>query len=173
MKETMTIPANVGRHHWRSPDGRTVGNFKPNGAVRSCGCGHAVQNPAAWESDEAPLAARIFVGFNVGPRTVWNIEDLIRLVRRVREAQGHKADASFLAQRGIYTSSVDGSVVEEPGAQVILLDLEGSSQKDFQGEMVSLAEIIATELEQEAVILELQKGGLTLRTFGVVPKETA
>jgi hypothetical protein len=173
VKSVTMVPADMRRHMWRSPDGKHYGSFRPNGAVRNCGCQHAQQNPAAWESDEAPLAARIFVGFNVGQKTVWDLDDLVAIVRRVREAQGHHPDASFLAQRGLYTSAVDGKVVEEPGAQVILLDLDSSTQKHFQGEMVSLAEVIATEFEQEAVILELQRGGLTLRTFGIVPEASA
>lgn len=171
MKTHTLVPADIRRHVWRAPDGRHAGSFRPNGAVRNCGCGaHAEPNPAAWESDEAPLAARVFVGFNVGQKTVWDLDDLVALVRRVREAQGHHPDASFLAQKGIYTSAVDGKVVEEPGAQVVMLDLDGTKEKDFQAEMVSLAEVIATEFEQELVILELQRGGLTLRTFGVVPQ---
>lgn len=172
-KEVITIPANTRTSHWRSPSGSHAGSFRPNGSVLAIGPVPTSKNPEAWESSDPPVAARLFVGFNVGPRAVWSVEDLVPLVRRVREQQGHKADASFLLQKGIYTSEKDGSVVEEDGAQVIVLDLDGTPEKKFKREMVELGETIATVLEQEAVILEMQKGGITTSTVGIVPVEGA
>lgn len=169
MPKHISIPADTRTKSWRSPSGQHQGSFRPNGPVIAHGPLPTSRNPEAWESDDPVLAARLFVGFNVGPRPVWTIDDLIPIVRRVRERQGHKADATFLVQKGIYTSMKDSSVVEEDGAQVIVLDLDGTPAKAFKDEMVELGETIATRLEQETVILELQKGGLTTSTIGIVP----
>lgn len=168
-RSVMSIPANIGPQHWCSPSGQHVGRFRPNGVPRLVGPRPAAGNPETWESDEPMLAARLFVGFSVGQEPTYSVDDLVPIVREVRERQGHGPDASFLLQKGIYTSQKDKSVVEEDGAQVIVLNLEGETESKFRREMVELGETIATELSQEAVILEIQKGGVTVRTVGIAP----
>lgn len=167
----LTIPAHVGPHHWCSPDGQHKGRFRPNAPMKLVGPAPATRNPEAWASSDPMLAARLFVGFSVGQRPTYDVDDLVPIVRRVREDQGHAPDASFLLQKGIYTSQKDQSVVQEDGAQVIVLNLEGETESKFQREMTQLGEAIATQLEQEAVILEIQKGGITVRTIGIAPVE--
>lgn len=154
-------------HHWEAPHG--YGCFRPSGQKHYLGNPDAFeQNPRRWESEGDTYAARIFVGFNVGGEPRWDLDDLVALVRREREAQGHPPDASFVAQKGIYQSRRTGDVIEEDGAQVILIDMQGLSQKHFQSDMEKLAEAIAAELEQEEVVLEIQKNGISVGTYGIV-----
>lgn len=144
-------------------------SFRPKGKLMLIGGDSLEENPERW-AEEAPMwAARLFVGFNVGNRPVWTVDDLVKLVRSVRERQGRVADASFLIQKGIYTSQKTGEVVEEDGAQVIILNLAGVPKNEFRKEVIELAEVIAQVFEQELVIAELQEAGISKETIGVVP----
>lgn len=156
--------------YWNEGGGRK-GSFRPHGRIMPVALKiersetEFTENPAAWSSTEPVTAARLFVGFNVGGEPKWTVTDLIKVTRETRESQGAHPDASFLIQKGIYTSERTGETVEEDGAQVIILDV-GAEEK-FREHMIQLAENIARQLEQELVIVEFQKGGLTRETMGV------
>ncbi|HEX9136820.1 MAG TPA: hypothetical protein VF905_07720 [Nitrospirota bacterium] len=164
----MHFQANTSRHAWKEPNGAWA-NFQPKGKIKVVGRSGFERNPEAWDSDDPMLSARLFVGFNVGNEPRWSIDDLAPIVARERKAQHHPVDASFLVQKGLYTSQRDGSVVYEDGAQVVLLNLTGEPERTFTREMVKLAEVIARDLEQELVVVQIQKGGVDKKTFGVVP----
>lgn len=165
----MTVPADTRRFSWRSPHGG-VGFFRPNGRMTLVGRGpEYAQNPTGWSSREPILAARIFVGFNVGRRPKWHMNDVVRIVKRVRKDQVGSPDATFLYQRGLYTSKRDESVVDEKGAQIIILNLAGEPLGVFREQMIELGEEIATRLKQEEVIVELQRGGISKETIGITP----
>jgi hypothetical protein len=168
----ITIPADTRRFAWRNPRGE-VGFFTPNGRVTEHGRGDFLENPAGWTSRSPIYAARIFVGFNVGHRARWSMEDVVRIVKRVRKAQVGTPDATFLYQRGLYTSKRDESVVDEKGAQIIILNLSGATPKQFRLQMIALGEEIATKLRQEEVIVEIQRGGVSKETIGVTPVRRA
>ena len=133
------------------------GSFRPLGQIHHQG---PFRNPAEWEKNEV-WSARLIVGFNVAGVATWDLEDLITLVRSVREAQVGDPSSTFLAQKGIY-KHFDGTVVEEEGGQVIIFKL-GGTPEDFEKQMVELAETIARQFQQETVILELQKDGVHQR----------
>lgn len=162
------IPANTRAHHWKTPEGS--GSFRPNGPKTLAGR-RTKANPELWSTDEPVYAARLFVGFNVGGAPQWSMDDLVTLVERLRRDQGRRPDSSFLAQRGIYTSDrPDGGTVTENGAQIVIINApDPASPEIFQREMINLAEDIARELEQEAVVLEIQKDGMTQKTYGIGP----
>lgn len=163
------LPVNHRRFAWRHGD--NIGWFVPNArlTVSRGGLSRLHTNPPAWSSDEPLTAARIFVGFNVGARPVWTIEDAIRIVRRVRKEQVGVPDSTFLYQRGLYTHKSSGETVEEDGTQIIFLNLPdfGVTKADFERQALDLAETLATELDQEEVIVEIQRGGMTEKTIGV------
>lgn len=164
----MIVSANTRAHYWKAPHG--PGSFRPNGKLQIVGNRKNLEaNPAAWESEEGTLAARLFVGFNVGDKPTYTVDDLVSIVRGVRERQFRSPDSSFLVQKGIYTSRKTGDVVEEDGAQVIILNLYGASAKEFTAEMAELAEAIVHAFHQEEVVVEIQQSGITKKTFGVVP----
>lgn len=154
------IPVNVRPSSWTRADGAHV-VFVPHGKRTQVGY---LPNRQIWESDET-WSARLFVGFNVGARTVHDMDDLIAVVREVREKQTGNPSSSFLYQRGVYRHQ-SGEVVEEPGAQVIIINM-GASPSAFRKEMIDLAEAIAARLSQEEVVVELQKNGVMAAVMGV------
>lgn len=158
--------ANIGHAHWASPNGKSVGRFRPNGKAIIIG---AEKNPSGWASTKPIYAARLFVGFSVGQKPRWKIDDLIKIVTRLRKKQEKQLDSSFLAQKGIYTSKISGEVVVEDGAQVLILNLDEQKLADFEEDMIALAEGIARAMKQEEVIVEIQKSGITKKTMGVTP----
>jgi len=165
----IAVPADTRRFSWRSPHG-SGGSFEPNGRMTLEGRHDDFEeNPAGWTSRQPIYAARIFVGFNVGPKPRWSMSDVVKIVKRIRKEQVGSPDATFLYQRGLYTSRRDASVVDETGAQIIILNLAGAGVREFRAQMIALAEEIATKLRQEEVIVEIQRGGLSKETIGVTP----
>ncbi len=167
------INADMRLKTWRSKDGKHAGHFRPNGSAIFVGDESVFRrNPETWDNnaeDTPTLSARIFVGFNVGHVPTYNVDQLIEIVQAVRREQGHKPDSSFIAQKGLYTSKRDGSLVTEDGAQVVIINLAGDDMTTFRNEMMVLAETIAGQMQQEEVILEMQRDGMTTRTSGVRP----
>lgn len=133
------------------------------------------RNPVAWPKnvDEDPNAmkALLFVGFAVGDGAVtWKMSNLIAIVRAHRAAAGRDPSASFIGQRGVYRSKKGTqAIVEEDGAQVVIFPMDGETLKDFQADMIVLAEHICREMKQEEVIVEIQRNGAVVRLMGVVP----
>jgi hypothetical protein len=180
---SIAIPVEITEATWCSPDGKFSGRYNPSGKF-----GFAYDDPKIvrsnpeWWSDTEPLyASRIFVGFNVGDRPTWTMEDLVRLVKSVRLRQVGKADHTILYQKGVYTSKKSGKQkpITEEGGQIIILNLkEFMKPKDrkkakevFRAQMVSLADRIIEEMHQEMVIVEIQKDGIRVETVGVLSKE--
>ena len=166
---TLTIPANLRQTSWGSPDGKSRGTFKPNGRPTVRTRNNLKPN---WRSSEPMWAARILVGFSVGHEPVYNMDDLIRIVRRVRDKQGIPPDASFVYQKGMYTHTDGSGTVTEEGAQVVLLNLTGESREKFTEQMIELGNVIREEMQQEAVIIEIQRGGVVQEVIGVTTTET-
>jgi len=168
------IPAHTGVTSWSHPSG-IEGHFRPNGRLElvTFQNGDVRHNGSTWKTTGAKtLAARIFVGFNVGGRLTWKMDDLVDVVRRARVKQGQRPDASFIAQKGIYTHTAPGKkskIIEENGAQVILIRMLDEPERSFRKHMIKLAEQIATELQQAEVVLELQRGGVVEEVMGVEP----
>lgn len=137
--------------------------FKPKGRLRVYEHG-VMSNPA--ERIPAGYGARFFVGLKVGRRVAYKISDVIAIVRRVRKAQGKVADATILAQKGIYEDR-SGELVVEPSAQVIIIDLAGESKRVFVDDMKALGEELRRKLRQEAVILEIQQRGVVKDVYRI------
>lgn len=157
----MRIPVKPGSAYW---GGKHSGSFRPYGPIK-----RNIPNPVAWESKDT-LSARLFVGFSVGSEPRWSIDDLIEIVKDVREVQSPEdPSGTFLAQKGIYKYRSTGKTVEEDGGQVIIIDTQGLEQPVFEDQMVDLAEEIAARLEQEMVVIEIQRRGIVERTIGVMP----
>ena len=161
------LPVNTGPFHF---DG---GSFQPYGPIawgniaprrtRRAATG-TLPNPV--KSLGRPLAVRFFVGFNVGSVTRWTLADLIEIVREVLVAQTGTASATFAGQTGIYTH-FDGTMVVEPGAQVWVMDNRRRTRMVFQRQMIALTEAVRARLEQESILVEIQRSGATLDTLSV------
>lgn len=162
----LRIEADTRTFRCRGGDGKFV-CFRPRGALQVHGDRARLSNPVAWSEEEPMLAARIFVGLKVGDVDKWTVDDVVKTVKRVRTAQVGAPDASFVSQKGLYTHEKSGEVVEEDSVQVVILNTAGTPHKEFVEQIVSLAEMLALELDQESVIVEIQKGGVHVRTLGV------
>lgn len=143
----------------RLPGGYT---FHPHGAKKVHG--RAVR----WASTRPMQQARLFVGFNVKDRPgPYGIEELIAVVRDTRERQGADPGSSFITQHGIYKSRENGHVVEERGAMVLILNVDGDPAAKFEKQMIGVSRAIAMRFQQEEVILVLEEGGRVVETMGV------
>jgi len=151
---------------WSEPDG--WGSFRPNGPLSRSGY---VPNPAAWTTDKPVWAARLFVGFKVGKKQKYKMKDLVPIVQRVRKQQTGNPGSSFISQRGLYKHERTGEVIDEKGAQVIIINTPDmkTGKKKFIEQMIELAEEIASSLKQELVIVEIQRNGISQQTIGVTP----
>lgn len=162
------LQCNPGPARWAGP---RPGEFRPAGNLSRHG---TARNPATWSSTDT-LSGRLFVGFNVGAEPRWSVEDLIPIVLSVRERQTGDPSATFMTQRGIYKHhDPDAGVVVEDGAQVIIFHGGGpDDQEAFEDQLVELAEVIGAKLQQESVIVEVQRNGIAQRVMGVEPDESA
>lgn len=159
----LTIRANPGPLYF----GR--GSFLPHGSVRVHDLSYSRRmrmNPRELLSTDT-YAARLVVGFKVGDRPTYNIDDLVEIVTAFRKAQG-KPDASFISQKGVYQHRSSREIVVEDSGQVII-DVWGTPPDEFLDEMTMLAEHVATTMQQESVILEIQRNGVTQQVFSVMP----
>lgn len=160
-------PFNPSTLHWNPARPHRSGTFRPQGRLEQHGPEPLVRNPRGWGSKET-LAARLIVGFSVRSVPTYSLDDLINIVERVRREQVKNPSASFVSQRGIYQHH-DGETVTEDGAQVFIINLEKLTEDEFTDQMVELAEVVAREMQQEEVIVEIQKNGISQETIGVVP----
>lgn len=111
-------------------------------------------------------SARIFVGLNVGDQQRYTVDDVVKLVVETRQKQDASADASILSQKGIYESRA-GQVIVEPSAQIIIIDLVGKKKKEFVDEMTEVAEVLKDKLQQEVVLVEVQKSGVVKDVYSI------
>ena len=172
----MRYDVNPKRLSWNHKNGG--GSFTPSGKLECHGDRAILVNPRRWESEADTWSARIIVGFRpkdappslrLTERDAKEKEDLlVRLVRLTREAQVGDPGATFLTQRGLYRHVESGEVVDEPGMQVILINTaEGVTPKQFERQVEDLAELIADKFDQEEVIVEIQKNGVSQQVFGI------
>jgi len=174
MSKYIALEANIGRFSWGHKG--DIGWFSPNGKLYPHGEAPLVHNGKNWRATKPLYAARLIVGFNVGSKPRWKMDDVVRIVRRERKKQVGDPAATFVLQRGIYshTVNVEGKrlVVDEQGAQIFIVNIPDfeTTVREFQRQMEDLAETLATDLRQEAVILEIQRGGLTVTTISMGPR---
>jgi hypothetical protein len=160
-------PFNPSLFFWNPPHPYSPGSFRPQGKMQAHGDISLTRNPRGWGSKDT-LAARIIVGFSVRSTPTYSLDDLVELVAHVRQRQAGNPSASFVAQRGIYQHH-DGETVTEDGAQVFIINMQKLTDEEFTAQMVELAETICRDMEQEEVIVEIQKNGISQETIGVIP----
>ncbi len=142
------------------------GAFHPNGKTKTHG---ALARAKPGEKIGSPCSARIIVGLHAGNSTVgYKIKDVIEYVKGVLSSP----DASFIAQRGIFTQlseSLKGTVVSERGVQIFLIDMDNRDGATFTADMQAFAEGVARAFQQEAVILDVQERGISMGVYRVTP----
>jgi len=148
--------------HWNG------GSFTPS-TDTAIVYGEALEpNPELRDYGKVTWSARLIVGFKRRGKKAATLNQLVKIVRETRTKQTGNPSSTFLMQRGIYRHDDSGEVVDEPGAQVLIINM-GASQKDFEKQMTELAEVIAVKLDQAEVIVEIQRNGVSKRVFGVGP----
>lgn len=164
----MKIPVNNSPLFWHS------GSFQPEGPLDIVTSESELgANPFNWKSKDT-WAARIIVGFKRKGKRALTLNRLVTLVRQLRTEQVGDPAATFVSQRGIYKHQTPrGEIVDEPGAQIIIINTPnlGTTPRAFVKQMEELSEDIATELDQEEVIVEIQRNGLTQRSWGMGPRK--
>jgi hypothetical protein len=115
------------------------------------------------------LAARIFVGLNVGEKPTYTINDVVKATKEIRLQQGALPDATFIAQKGLYTEPAarGGHLITENSVQIIIFDTEGLSLDAFGEKVVQLARGLRERFDQDSVIVELQEGGVSKKVLSV------
>lgn len=142
--------------------------FRPSGDMHAWGDVSQLQANPRERVDVVPLTARLFVGLSVGQRPTYEIEDVMKVVKRVRKGQGAQPDSSFLFQKGFFTDEVTAETVEENSVQVVIFDFSSDEDK-FEDDMGEIGEALAQELHQQVVFVELQRHGVPYRVLRVTP----
>ena len=143
------------------------GGFVATGPLIVFSCNGRVENPTrgplrggAVVHPPTTLVGRITVGFNIDANPFWTLDDLVKIYARLRKAQGYDVDASFLAQRGLYTHRKTRHTVDEPGAQIVVVYVGNDvSPTQFGEEMWELADDLRHIMHQETIIIAVQEGG--------------
>jgi len=180
---SFTVNANLGRtiFHAAAKDGSAVvfrpegplyivdndGGLHPTGETsRSASAGEARASKRNIERlPSGGLSARLFVGLNVGTKPTYTIEDVVKDTIKIRKKQKALPDASFLAQRGVYTQGK--TLVEENSVQIIIIDTTGTPRPEFERKLKTLGVQLRKHFHQDSVILEIQKGGVTQATYSI------
>ncbi len=156
----------------RFPRGR---RFRPQGqlreatlGVRATGYKEIAPHELARREPLSRLSARFFVGLNVGTETKWTEQDVVDAVVRIRRSQGATPGASIMSQRGIYEDQ-SKRIIDEPSVQIIIIDFDGVDQESFTKEMIALGEELTRALQQETVLLEIQKRGIVEDQYTLTP----
>ncbi len=168
------LPVDLRRFRFRAGNYRA--SFEPRGDVRCFGNPATLRhkNPAE-RFDVVPLTARLFVGLNVGQVPTHTIDEVVRLTRAIRTEQGSPPDASFLAQRGLFTDERTKEIVEENSVQVVIFEFGRERepperrQQRFEAEMEELGEKLARALDQQVIYVELQRAGIPYTVLRVTP----
>ena len=168
-----SLPVDLRKHSWASPDGRMTGRFNPQGKIGFAYPQAIRKNPHYWASNDDMWSARVFVGFNVGNESKWTMEDLVGFVKPIRERQVGKPDMSIVYQKGIYTSERDGKSVVENSAQIVILNLPDfkTEHKEFEAQMIEMADILIDQMEQETIFINMQLNGISRKTHCVASQE--
>ncbi len=103
---------------------------------------------------------------NQDESTAFTLEDVVNVVLELHPDEA--AGASVVTQKGEYSYTVAGNRVVRDAVRVIIMNLPvGASEIEFKAHIVALAEALARRFDQEPVLLELQKNGVSAHVYGV------
>lgn len=105
-----------------------------------------------------PERAVFHVGHNVGSEPRWTHTQIELAWRKVRSQLELTPDASFVAQRGVWTDP-EGHAVSEVSTRIEVLKTWETPSFDFTNTCLNTAEELARELKQEAVVVDMGPGG--------------
>ena len=155
----MPAAAQLDRFVW---DGPYAGSFEPQGPIVAHG------SEAPWPS--RVLAARFVIGFEQVADPDAALDQMIQVARDVRATQAPGTEPLLVAQGGFYRHrDPAGQYRAEAGGQIVLIDAAATSRKQFETEMIELAEAIARRFAQPLVVLEIQQDAVTQVVHHVSP----
>lgn len=139
----------------------------PNGTFR---VRPVVANPVDWSDPKPHLLqwGRVIVGFNVGREPTWNIDDIEREWHEFAKARNFPRDVTIVPQRGAFTDEDTGDVIQENGATLTVLNIQGKVESaHFSNTMMKFGEHLAEVFRQKSVIVQLGRGSRTYVTYGM------
>lgn len=183
------VPANMLGRRMRDAErsGPLVQEFIPQGPFLYFS--QSEKNPpvplhAKKTLNSSAQGARFLIGFNVGITQVWDVQTIVSHIFGLRRAQleqafaegyatpsdaGGDIAASFVAQQGLWQTLGTKEPYPENGVQVLILNNIREKPEYFKIDMENLAAQLATDLEQQAVLLEHQVNGATVESMIVEP----
>ena len=152
----------------------SVFRFRPHGELHNHSGSVAAKHEAAdvEKLGEGTLSARLFVGLSAPSPSgkqvpTYSVEDVVKAVVEIRKAQGQIPDSTFMAQKGVYTESKTGQLIEEDSVQIIIIDISGASERDFTSAVQKMAEELRARFHQDSIIVEIQRRGLMIAVYSV------
>lgn len=108
-------------------------------------------------------SARLFVGHNVENAEYWRSGQVYLMGYLLREQQLKKSKHgvpafSFYVGLGAFPSDRGNNITAEESSQLVFTNF-GQSREEFFGDMAELAQLMAENLDQESVLLELSDKG--------------
>lgn len=145
------------------PKGSYIYSLK--GGVRS----NPFDNLLSYEKN---YAARFIIGLSVSHVPVWTVQQVIDYVREWLKKNKWKEDASFIAQKGVYTEEPEdkkkpSNVYQEDSVQIIVFKMDTGPEEVFNPLMQALAQDLARKFRQKSVILDYQENGITKGLWSV------
>jgi hypothetical protein len=128
------------------------------------------------------LGAQLFVGLNVGSKTVWDAKEIRDFVFQVRQVQliqmieaglvapGASHGGSVRPQYGFWGKVSDEHPGTEPSVSVLIDNISGEDDRDFIENMKLLAGEIALAFKQKTVYCQIHRAGVVQETFDVSTK---
>lgn len=148
-----------------------AGTFYPDRGVFYNGDPAVVQYNPAHPYGADTYSALLIVGLAGQAGEKYTPKEIVEWVKNYRVAQVGDPGASFIFQKGVYRHKRTGKVVDEDSVRVIILNLaENESRDEFRRNILAMSEAIRSDFNQEEVILEFQRRGVTLEVFGITEK---
>lgn len=130
----------------------------------------ATPNPIAWTGDNNTQFGRVIVGFNVGRRPTWNIDDLEREWHEFAQERNFPRGVTIVPQRGAFVDDETGDVIQEDGATLTVLNIMDKVPRGtFAKFMQRFGEHLAEAFRQKEVIVQIGTGSTATDTWGVRP----
>jgi hypothetical protein len=143
--------------------------FRPRGKI-TCHDSKALRAEASKAFSKGGLSARILMGLSVGEESTYTVDDVIDAIKTIRKRQKLSPNASIISQKGIYEDKKHRIIVED-SVQIVIIDMDELTYKEFVKQIIDLAEEMVDEFEQEGIVVEFQKKGVVKELYEVTPDD--
>lgn len=172
------LPATIlEAYSWELPDGSKRGTFRASPEEARYAYRSTPYRLKPLHDTIAPAMNRgntdsavMFVGFGKdNQRKVWNIYDLLRVVKETRLSQTGHYDMTIMYRKGVYIHETNGEQYTQDGVQLLFVNVPPVFRRRavFRKNMMKLAEIICQQFSQDTIIIRLERNGTLQETIGV------